>query len=88
VLEALKEGRALSDKERESHASSFVREGVSVLLTDMRVAEGEALAKQLGASARFVRHDVTVAGGWDAVVKEAEAWFGPVGIRSVTACTP
>ena len=31
----------------ESHTRCFVREGAKVLLTDMRVAEGEALAKDL-----------------------------------------
>lgn len=64
----------------ESHARSFVREGAKVLLTDMRVAEGEALAKELGSNARFVRHDVTSAADWDNVVTEAEAWFGPVNV--------
>jgi 3alpha(or 20beta)-hydroxysteroid dehydrogenase len=64
----------------ESHARSFVREGAKVLLTDIRVAEGEALANELGPNARFIRHDVTVAADWDTVVKEAEAFFGPVGI--------
>ena len=64
----------------ESHARCFVREGARVLLTDMRVAEGEALALELGSNARFIRHDVTAAADWDAVVKEAEAFFGPVGI--------
>jgi 3alpha(or 20beta)-hydroxysteroid dehydrogenase len=64
----------------ESHARSFVREGAKVLLTDMRVPEGEALAKELGPNARFIRHDVTVAADWDAVVKEAEAFYGPVNI--------
>jgi 3alpha(or 20beta)-hydroxysteroid dehydrogenase len=64
----------------ESHARSFVREGAKVLLTDMRVSEGEALAKELGPNAQFIRHDVTVAADWDAVVKEAEAFYGPVNI--------
>ena len=64
----------------ESHARCCVREGARVLLTDMRVAEGEALALELGSNARFIRHDVTAAADWDAVVKEAEAFFGPVGI--------
>ena len=64
----------------ESHARCFVREGAKVLLTDMRLAEGEALAKELGANAKFVRHDVTDSADWDAVVKQAESFFGPVNI--------
>ncbi len=64
----------------ESHARCFVREGAKVLLTDMRVAEGEKLASELGANARYIRHDVTDAAGWDAVVKEAESFFGPVNV--------
>lgn len=64
----------------ESHARSFVREGAKVLLTDMRVAEGEALAGELGHNARFVRHDVTDAASWAGAIKEAEAFFGPINV--------
>ncbi|WP_219893486.1 SDR family NAD(P)-dependent oxidoreductase [Aquisediminimonas profunda] len=64
----------------ESHARRFVREGARVLLTDMRIAEGEALAKDLGPNAKFVQHDVTKAADWDSVIREAEAFFGPVEI--------
>lgn len=64
----------------ESHARSFVREGAKVLLTDMRVAEGEALAGELGHNARFVRHDVTDAASWAGAIEEAEAFFGPVNV--------
>ena len=64
----------------ESHARIFVREGAKVVMTDMRETEGVALAKELGSNARFVRHDVTNAVDWDTVVKEAEAWFGPVNV--------
>lgn len=61
-----------------SHARTFVREGAQVILTDMRVAEGEALAQELGASARFIPHDVTLAQDWQKVVLAAESAFGPV----------
>jgi 3alpha(or 20beta)-hydroxysteroid dehydrogenase len=63
-----------------SHARLFVAEGARVLLTDMRVPEGEALASKLGPNARFIRHDATDAASWDAVVKEAESFFGPVNV--------
>lgn len=38
------------------------------------------MARELGSNARFMRHDVTDAADWDAVVKEAEAFFGPINI--------
>jgi 3alpha(or 20beta)-hydroxysteroid dehydrogenase len=63
-----------------SHARMFVAEGARVLLTDMRAPEGEGLASELGPNARFIQHDATDAAGWDAVVKEAESFFGPVNI--------
>jgi 3alpha(or 20beta)-hydroxysteroid dehydrogenase len=50
--------------------------GASVLLTDVRDAEGEATAAALGERAAFRRHDVSDAGDWDAVVAAAEERFG------------
>ncbi len=63
-----------------SHARRFVEEGARVVLTDMRVEAGEALARELGDAARFIQHDVTSAADWDRVVAEAESFFGPVGV--------
>jgi 3alpha(or 20beta)-hydroxysteroid dehydrogenase len=63
-----------------SHARTFVREGASVLLTDLREEEGDALATELGPQARFLRHDVTSASEWERVVSAAEIAFGPVNV--------
>lgn len=62
----------------EAHARRFVAEGASVVLTDLNVAGGEALADELGESALFVRQDVASADDWAEVVRQAEARFGPV----------
>lgn len=62
----------------EAHARRFVAEGASVVLTDLNVAGGEALAAELGESALFVRQDVANAADWAEVVRQAEARFGPV----------
>lgn len=64
----------------ESHVRKFVTEGAKVVLTDLNVEGGRALAEELGESVHFVRQDVTKAGDWKTVVEEAEAAFGPVEI--------
>ena len=63
-----------------SHARYFVKEGARVVLTDTRVAEGQALAEELGANARYLEQDVTKAGDWQRIVSEVEATFGPVNV--------
>ncbi len=62
----------------EAHARLFVREGASVVLTDVNEAGGRALAAELGEQAVFARHDVSSAQGWADVVALAEQSFGPV----------
>ena len=59
-------------------AEWFIRRGASVLLTDVLDEEGAALAKTLGASARYARLDVTSEREWQAAVELAEAELGPV----------
>jgi 3alpha(or 20beta)-hydroxysteroid dehydrogenase len=63
-----------------AHARLFAREGAQVVATDARVAEGQALAEELGSSVRFVEQDVTQAADWDRVVALAESTFGPVSV--------
>ena len=62
----------------EAHARRFVAEGAKVILTDRSEAEGSAIATELGASAMFVRHDVTDAAQWAEVARKAEQAFGPI----------
>lgn len=64
----------------EAHARRFVAEGARVVLTDINRSLGEAIATELGSAARFVRHDVSSAEAWQAVVAAAESTFGPVNV--------
>lgn len=61
-------------------AKRLVEEGAKVVLTDVLDQEGNATAKALGASARFMHHDVTSEIQWKQVVLDTEAAFGPVSV--------
>ena len=61
-------------------ARMIVAEGGRVVLTDVLVAEGQALAAELGAAARFLRHDVTEEAGWAEAVAAAESLGGLHGL--------
>jgi 3alpha(or 20beta)-hydroxysteroid dehydrogenase len=61
-----------------AHARRFVREGARIVITDVNEAAGQALAAELGDTARFVRHDVAKEADWRRVVEATEAAFGPV----------
>ncbi len=63
-----------------SHARLFVEEGAQVLLTDIDEAAGSALAKRLGAGARFMLHDVSDPQAWHNVTDEAVTHFGGIDI--------
>lgn len=57
-------------------ARRFVQEGAKVVISDVLVDEGRALASEFGASAMFMEHDVTDRVRWDEVVQAAEERFG------------
>ncbi len=59
----------------EAEARLFVREGASVVVADVLDAEGEAVAKDLGAAACYVHLDVTSESDWEAAVAAAVAKF-------------
>jgi 3alpha(or 20beta)-hydroxysteroid dehydrogenase len=63
-----------------SHARLFVEEGARVVLTDLNVDAGQALADDLGENAIFHRHDATDFSQWALVVATAEQTFGPVNV--------
>jgi len=63
-----------------ANARLFVDEGARVVLTDIRDEEGNAVAEELGESARFLRHDVTQRADWEHVITETESYFGPVSV--------
>jgi 3alpha(or 20beta)-hydroxysteroid dehydrogenase len=56
----------------------FVEEGARVVIGDVLEAEGEALARELGDAARFVRLDVANEEDWARVAKVATEAFGRV----------
>jgi len=62
------------------HARVFIAEGARVVLTDLQEQAGQALAAELGANALFVRHDVSKADDWDAVIAATRAQFGPANV--------
>lgn len=64
----------------ESHARNLLKEGAKVVITDLNSEKGEALAKELGENALFVKQDVTKEDDWKKVISEAEAAFGPVNV--------
>ena len=63
-----------------AHARRFIAEGAKVVLTDLNVEEGTALANELGENALFVEQNVTSADEWTNVVAQAEKAFGPVNV--------
>lgn len=61
-------------------ARRFVAEGAKVLLADVSVEAGQALAMSLGSSAAFVKLDVGDAPDWEHAVEVAERDFGPINV--------
>jgi 3alpha(or 20beta)-hydroxysteroid dehydrogenase len=78
-----------------SHARGLVAEGAKVVIGDVLVDEGEALAEGARRAAKFVKLDVTQEHDWEAAVAAAEALGGPLnllvnnaGIVTPTAPSP
>src|SRR5271169_6563479 len=61
----------------EAEARLFAAEGAQVVLADILDREGQSVAEQIGAQARYVHLDVTDEAGWHAVLDAATAAFGP-----------
>lgn len=57
-------------------ALRLAEEGARVLCTDVDTEGGEAVAKEIGASAHFQRHDVTSEAQWEAALHEVTERFG------------
>ena len=57
-------------------ARLLAREGANVAITDVKTDEGEALARQLGDDALFVRHDVSSEQDWRHAIDATLARFG------------
>ncbi len=63
-----------------AEARLLVAEGARVVLGDVLVAKGEALARELGDAARFLPQDVTKPEDWARTVAAAEAMGGLHGL--------
>jgi len=61
-------------------ARRFVAEGARVVLGDVRHEQGRALAKELGANARYCEHDVASRAQWQRVVAETLAAHGRIDV--------
>ncbi|MHA7838311.1 MAG: SDR family NAD(P)-dependent oxidoreductase [bacterium] len=59
-------------------ARSVAEAGASVVLADIRVDEGEAVAKEIGRAARFLELDVTSEAGWAQAVEQTLARQGRI----------
>jgi 3alpha(or 20beta)-hydroxysteroid dehydrogenase len=64
----------------EAEARLLAENGASVVLTDVLVDAGQAVAADIGGAARFVAHDVASAEGWREVVAQATDTFGRVDV--------
>lgn len=57
-------------------AIRLAKEGAKVVITDLNERDGQAVADEIGASAVFVRHDVSSEDDWQRVVATAVDTFG------------
>ena len=64
----------------ETHARLCMEEGAKVVLTDINSEKGDALAKELGDNALFIKHDVTNEDDWAQVVKATQEKFGQIDV--------
>lgn len=65
----------------EVHAKVLAEKGATVVLTDVDVERGEAVARAIGAAdgtATFIRHDVASADDWKSVIAEIMRMYGKV----------
>jgi 3alpha(or 20beta)-hydroxysteroid dehydrogenase len=58
----------------------FAAEGARIVIADLLEKEGTALAAEIGAHARFRRHDVTDEQSWAGLVEFAKAEFGRIDV--------
>lgn len=72
----------------EATARLFAAEGCSVVLTDILVAEGEAVAADIGGGALFVPHDISDEAAWGHVVDKTLSQFGRIDILVNNAAIP
>ena len=57
-------------------AKRFALEGAAVIVTDVQVDKGRAVAAEIGGNAMFLQQDVAKEGDWIRVIREVVARFG------------
>lgn len=62
----------------EQHARKMAALGAKVVLTDIQVEKGHAIAEEIGRSALFIKHDVSSNDDWKDVVRKTAEHFGPM----------
>ena len=63
-----------------AEAALFVDAGAKVVITDIDVAEGEAVAAQVGENCRFLAQDVTDENDWKRIVDRTVELFGSLDV--------
>ncbi len=58
----------------------FVKEGAKVVITDLNVEAGKALADEMGPNAIFIEHDVASEDAWERVIRETLDKFGRIDV--------
>lgn len=64
----------------EATVRRFVEQGASVVVTDVLVEEGEALCRELGENAMFLKHDVSSSDDWGSVVEKVLAHYKKIDV--------
>ena len=64
----------------EANARLFVREGATVVITDIDEKNGQSLAKELGASAQFYKQDVRDEAVWETLIAKIVKEHGKLDI--------
>ncbi|WP_420333399.1 glucose 1-dehydrogenase [Roseibium sp.] len=63
-----------------AEARLFVTAGATVVITDMDVSEGQAVAEKLGPACRFLAQDVALEADWIRVVEQIEEQYGRIDV--------
>jgi 3(or 17)beta-hydroxysteroid dehydrogenase len=58
----------------------LAREGARVVLTDVNEEAGQAVARQIGDAALFIKHDIASEDGWKQVIAKTEEAFGGIDV--------
>ena len=64
----------------EAEARLLAAHGAKVVLTDVLAEQGRSVAADIGASARFVHHDVASPEGWNEVITTTLDTFGRIDV--------